>query len=87
MQNWHSNTSLTEEPVAMDKSKGENQVNNIVCEECGKKIPKLRLKALPGARFCVKCQEEYEHEYPLDDSIYLSEPDADELTDIISPDN
>lgn len=86
MQNWHSNTCLVEEPITMDKSKGENQVNNIVCEECGKKIPKPRLKALPDARFCVKCQEEYEQDHPIDDSIYLPEPDPKELNDIVSPD-
>lgn len=31
-----------------------------ICEECGKKIPVSRLKALPYARFCIKCQNEKE---------------------------
>ncbi len=31
-----------------------------VCESCGKKIPVSRLKALPYARFCIKCQNEKE---------------------------
>jgi len=30
------------------------------CEECGEKIPPVRLKAIPWALFCVKCQEETE---------------------------
>ncbi len=31
-----------------------------LCEGCGKKIPVSRLKALPYARFCIKCQNEKE---------------------------
>lgn len=31
-----------------------------ICESCGIKIPKKRLKVLPYARYCVKCQEEEE---------------------------
>ncbi len=27
------------------------------CEECGKKIPEARKRALPGVRLCVRCQE------------------------------
>jgi len=68
-----------------DKSK-EDRVDNVICEECGKKIPQARLKVMPNIQFCVKCQAEYEIDHPIDDSIYLPEPDADELNDIISPD-
>ncbi len=28
-----------------------------VCEECKKSIPMKRLKAMPSARYCIKCQE------------------------------
>ena len=28
-----------------------------VCEECEKSIPMKRLKAMPSARYCIKCQE------------------------------
>jgi len=31
-----------------------------VCESCGLLITKIRLKALPQARLCVKCQEKRE---------------------------
>lgn len=31
-----------------------------ICEGCKKKIPKERLKAIPYARFCIKCQTERE---------------------------
>lgn len=33
-----------------------------LCEECGVKIPKQRLKVMPFARFCVDCQEKSERE-------------------------
>ena len=31
------------------------------CQKCGAKIPRRRLKAVPGAAFCVACQEDLEH--------------------------
>jgi phage/conjugal plasmid C-4 type zinc finger TraR family protein len=30
------------------------------CEECGDDIPEARRKAMPGVRYCVKCQSEFE---------------------------
>ena len=72
--------------MVRDKSK-EDRVDSVDCEECGKKIPKARLKVVPEARFCVACQAVYEIDHPVDDSIYLPEPDVDELSDIISPDD
>jgi DnaK suppressor protein len=30
------------------------------CEECGVKIPKLRINAIPYASHCVKCAEQLE---------------------------
>ena len=33
-----------------------------LCEDCGVKIPKARLKVLPFAKFCVECQEKNERE-------------------------
>ena len=30
------------------------------CEECGAAIPEARRKAMPGVRYCVKCQAELE---------------------------
>jgi len=30
------------------------------CEECEKKIPEARRKAVPGVRLCVPCQEEHD---------------------------
>jgi DnaK suppressor protein len=33
-----------------------------LCEECGVKIPKGRLKVMPFAKYCVECQEKLERE-------------------------
>lgn len=33
-----------------------NNNSSGVCEECDIEIPKLRLKAIPHAKYCVKCQ-------------------------------
>ena len=33
-----------------------------LCEECGTKIPRARLKVLPFAKYCVECQEKNERE-------------------------
>ena len=33
-----------------------------LCEDCGVKIPKARLKVLPFAKYCVECQEKNERE-------------------------
>jgi DnaK suppressor protein len=33
-----------------------------LCEECGIKIPRARLKVLPFAKYCVECQEKNERE-------------------------
>jgi len=30
------------------------------CEECGVAIPEARRKAMPGIRYCVRCQSELE---------------------------
>ena len=33
-----------------------------LCEDCGVKIPKARLRVLPFAKYCVECQEKTEPE-------------------------
>jgi len=48
---------LEEIDIAVNKlEKG----NYGICENCGKKISKIRLKAIPYARYCIKCQREKE---------------------------
>lgn len=41
------------------KSK-ENKNESGICEDCGEKISEARLKAVPNANCCVKCQQEQE---------------------------
>ena len=38
-------------------TKGESSSH---CEECGEAIPEARREAMPGVRFCVRCQSEFE---------------------------
>jgi RNA polymerase-binding transcription factor DksA len=33
-----------------------------LCEECGVKIPRARLKVVPFAKYCVECKEAIERE-------------------------
>ena len=33
------------------------------CEECGARIPKMRLNAIPYATMCVKCASQFEQGY------------------------
>ena len=40
------------------------------CEECGEAIPEARRKAIPGVRYCVKCQSELERDLKKADSLY-----------------
>ena len=57
-----------------------------MCAECGKPIPKPRLKALPHTEVCVSCAEQAElespREEPLIDDLYTS----DDCQDIITGD-
>ena len=32
------------------------------CEECDKAIPQARREAVPGVKFCIKCQSELDEE-------------------------
>lgn len=32
------------------------------CHECGQSIPEARRKAVPGARLCIACQQEFDAE-------------------------
>ena len=69
-------------------SKNKPKDDDVLCEDCGKRIPKTRLKAVPDARFCVKCQEKNE-ESDLDSSAIRTLPDdydTDDLIDTITPD-
>lgn len=51
-----------------------------ICEECGEEIAKKRLLALPFARLCINCQQEYEkghiaHGLPMSNNMNWAEND------------
>ena len=58
------------EVESRELAKIENALNRIengtygVCQSCGKRIPQVRLKAVPYATLCVKCQQEEERRTP-----------------------
>lgn len=36
------------------------------CDECGEAIPVARQQALPGVRFCIACQSEFDEQQKAD---------------------
>ncbi len=44
--------------LARQRLPGGNSLTH--CTECGEEIPEARRQAVPGVRFCVRCQEELE---------------------------
>ena len=75
------------------KRKQDNEAEKItlgnitVCEECGRKIPKERLKAVPNTTFCVHCAAKSENEGDTERVIPLVDYDPSELLDAISSDD
>ena len=62
--------------------------NQVLCEGCGRKIPKERLRAIPNTSLCVSCAAEFESEHDIKRVVPLVDYDYDpqELLDAISPD-
>lgn len=50
---------IREQALARLGSAGSGE-SNTHCEECGKPIPEARRQAVPGCRYCIKCQTEME---------------------------
>jgi len=71
-----------------DSKNGKTKIEpTVVCEQCGRKIPKERLKAVPDTVLCVHCAAEVEHEEGTDRIIPLVDYDPSELLDAISSDD
>ena len=58
-----------------------------ICEQCGRKIPKERLKAIPSTVLCVRCAAESESENGVEIVVPLFDYDPGELLDTISSDD
>jgi phage/conjugal plasmid C-4 type zinc finger TraR family protein len=52
--------ATVESAVQLAKSRLPNGESLTHCEECEAEIPEARRKALPGVRYCVRCQSERE---------------------------
>jgi phage/conjugal plasmid C-4 type zinc finger TraR family protein len=50
------------------------------CEDCGKPIPRERLKLIPNCRFCVSCQSGQEFQRPVRGG-YITKADEPEEKD------
>ena len=52
--------ATVESAVQLAKSRLPDGESLIHCEECEVAIPEARRKAMPGVRYCVRCQSEFE---------------------------
>jgi phage/conjugal plasmid C-4 type zinc finger TraR family protein len=52
--------ATVESAVQLARSRLPDGESLIHCEECQIAIPEARRKAMPGVRYCVKCQSELE---------------------------
>jgi phage/conjugal plasmid C-4 type zinc finger TraR family protein len=52
--------ATVEAAVQLAKSRLPNGQSLTHCEECEAEIPEARRRAIPGVRYCVKCQSERE---------------------------
>jgi phage/conjugal plasmid C-4 type zinc finger TraR family protein len=52
--------ATVESAIQLARSRLPNGESLIHCEECGAAIPEPRRKAMPGVRYCVRCQSDLE---------------------------
>lgn len=50
--------STVDDAVARARNALPSGESHKFCDECGEPIPEARRKAIPGVRYCVKCQQE-----------------------------
>jgi RNA polymerase-binding transcription factor DksA len=65
----------------------DKQDISVVCEQCGRKIPKERLKVIPDTVLCVRCAAESERDGGVDRVVPLIDYDPSELLNTISSDD
>ncbi len=58
--------ATVESAVQLARSRLPDGESSTHCEECGVAIPEARRKAMPGVRYCVRCQSELEKELKPD---------------------
>ncbi len=52
--------ATVESAIQLARSRLPDGESSTHCEECGDVIPEARRKAIPGVRYCVRCQSELE---------------------------
>ena len=52
--------ATVESAVQLARSRLKNGESLTHCEECESEIPEARRRAIPGVRYCVRCQSEHE---------------------------
>ena len=52
--------ATVESAIQLARSRLPDGESSAHCEECGEAIPEARRKAMPGVRYCVRCQSELE---------------------------
>jgi phage/conjugal plasmid C-4 type zinc finger TraR family protein len=52
--------ATVESAIQLARSRLPDGESSTHCEECGEAIPEARRKAMPGVRYCVRCQSELE---------------------------
>lgn len=52
--------ATVESAVELIKSRLPDGESLTHCEECGVEIPEARRRAMPGVRYCIRCQSERE---------------------------
>ena len=52
--------ATVESAVQLAKSRLSDGESLTHCVECGSEIPEARRRAMPGVRYCIRCQSEYE---------------------------
>jgi phage/conjugal plasmid C-4 type zinc finger TraR family protein len=51
-----------DDAVKLARSRLPTGESPIRCDECGELIPEARRAAVPGVRFCIRCQTEHDEE-------------------------
>ncbi|MCK9558271.1 MAG: TraR/DksA C4-type zinc finger protein [Candidatus Cloacimonetes bacterium] len=70
-----------------DKQTEKAKPDAVFCEQCGRKIPKERLKIIPDAVLCVHCASDAEKDGSTDHIVPLIDYDPSELLNTISSDD
>ncbi|PWC14219.1 DksA/TraR family C4-type zinc finger protein [Brenneria roseae subsp. americana] len=52
--------ATVDDAIARARSQLKQGESALHCEECGTPIPEARRDALPGVRYCIQCQEQFD---------------------------